>query len=86
MRVLGFAGDEYSYTPIEEMVDYKTLESGAVMDLRTKPSINEDTYLTNFRVDEFRVAAQALPVITDISEHMQALKQLALKHGDYYGA
>lgn len=86
VRVLGFAGDEYSYTPVEEMIDRQTLKAGVVLDLRTKPLLNKDTYLTNFRVDEFRAAAQALPVMTDINEHMRALKQLALKHGDLYGA
>lgn len=85
VRILGFAEDEYAYRPVDDLVDYKTLASGAVLDLRTKPLLNKDTYLVNFRLDEFRAAAQKLPEMPDINEHMRALKQLALRHGDLYG-
>lgn len=87
VRILGFASSDYAYLPVEDMVDYKTLASGAVLDLRTKPVPNNGIYLANFKVDEFREEAQKLPAIPDINEHMRVLKQLALKYGEHlYGA
>ncbi len=85
VRILSFAGSDYAYLPVEDMMDHKTLASGAVLDLRTKPLLNKDIYLKNFKVDEFRAAAQQLPEMTNLNEHMRALKQLALKYGEAYG-
>lgn len=87
VRILGFAGSDYAYLPVDDMIDHKTLASGAVLDLRTKPLPNNDIYLANFKVDAFREEAQKLPAIPDINEHMRVLKQLALKYGEHlYGA
>lgn len=82
VRILGFAGDAYRYAPVEEIVDWRTLKAGVVVDVRTKPLLNKDINLINFHADEFRAAAQKLHEMTDIKEHMRAVKLLALKYGD----
>lgn len=82
VRILGFAGDSYRYAPIEEIVDWRALKAGVVVDVRTRPLLNKDTNLINFQADEFRAAAQKLPTQSDINAHMRALKQLALTFGD----